>query len=129
MRYVSGKEILVLHARILDVTGGAHGVRDLHLLASLLEKPKMKFGGKVLYNGLFCKAAVYLEALATYHVFIDGNKRTAFAAVARFLFLNSYALNATNKQVERFVLGVALKKHDGEAIAKWLEKNSEQINK
>ena len=127
MRYVNGEEILVLHARILDATGGAHGVRDAHLLASLLEKPKMRFGGKELYAGIFRKAAVYLEGLATYHVFIDGNKRTAFAAAARFLFLNGYALAVTNNQVEKFVLGVALKKHDVEAITKWLERHSERL--
>lgn len=124
MRYLSGEDILVLHARILEDIGGAHGVRDIHLLASLLEKPKMKLGGKDLYKGVFRKAAVYLEALATYHVCIDGNKRTALAAAARFLFVNGYALTATNDQVERFVLGVALKKHDGEAIARWLKKYS-----
>lgn len=128
MRYVSGEEILVLHARILDATGGAHGVRDMHLLISLLEKPKMRFDGKELYAGIFRKAAVCLEALATYHVFIDGNKRTALAVTARFLFVNGYTLVATNNKVERFVLGVALKKHDQKAIAKWLEKHSEQVN-
>lgn len=115
----------MLHARILEATGGAHGVRDTHLLASLSEKPKMKFGGKDLYKGVFRKAATYLEALATYHVFIDGNKRTALAGAARFLFVNGYAFTATNDQIEHFVLGVALKKHDMEAIARWLEKHSD----
>src|ERR1700686_1770238 len=123
MRYLSGEDILVLHARILDATGGAHGVRDAHLLGSLLEKPKMRFGGKELYKGVFRKAATYLEALATYHIFIDGNKRTAFATAARFLFINGYAFTATNGEVERFVLGVALKKHDVSTIAGWLEKH------
>lgn len=127
MRYVSGEEILVLHARILDATCGAHGVRDLHLLASLLEKPKMKFGGKELYKGIFRKAAAYLEALATYHVFIDGNKRTAVAVTARFLFLNGYIFDATNNQAEKFVLGVAQKKHGTEFIAKWLKRHSERL--
>ncbi len=123
---MSGEEILVLHARILDATGGAHGVRDLHLLPSIVGKPKMKFGGKELYKGTFRKAAVYLEALVTYHIFIDGNKRTAFTTAARFLFLNGYTLDATNHQVEKFVLGVVLKKYDREDIAKWLERHSEQ---
>lgn len=124
MRYLSGEDILVLHARILDATRGAHGVRDAHLLASILEKPKMRFGGKELYQGVFRKAATYLEALATYHVFIDGNKRTALAAAARFLFINGYTITATNSQVERFVLGVALRKHDVAAITKWLKQHS-----
>lgn len=127
MRYLSGEDILVLHARIIDATGGAHGVRDAHLLASLLEKPRMKFGGKELYRGIFHKAATYLEALVTYHVFIDGNKRTALAVAARFLFINGYAITAKNDQVERFILGVAIKKHDVATITRWLEQHSDTL--
>ncbi|MBI4086072.1 MAG: type II toxin-antitoxin system death-on-curing family toxin [Candidatus Liptonbacteria bacterium] len=88
----------------------------------------MKFGGKELYAGVFRKAGVYFEALATYHVFIDGNKRTELAVAARFLFLNGYTLVSTNNQAEKFILGVALKKHDVKAIAKWLKQNSERLD-
>jgi len=93
MRYLTGDEILVIHSEIIEETGGTHGIRDVNLFLSLLERPKMGFGGKPLYSDVFQKAAAYLESLAKFHVFIDGNKRTAFAAASRFLFLNEYNLS------------------------------------
>lgn len=121
MKYLTPQDILVIHARIIDETGGSHGIRDTGLLISLSERPKTSFGGKEMYPGIFEKTAVYLESLVEYHVFIDGNKRTSIAAAARFLFLNGYALRAGNKEVERFVLGVAKEKLNLETIAAWFQ--------
>ncbi|TSC78517.1 MAG: hypothetical protein G01um101433_182 [Parcubacteria group bacterium Gr01-1014_33] len=47
MNYLSAEDVLVIHARIIGETGGAHGVRDTHLLGSIVERPKMQFGGKI----------------------------------------------------------------------------------
>ncbi len=129
MKYLAGEEILVIHARIIDETGGLHGVRDTGLFLSILEKPRMKFGGKDLYQGVFAKAAVYFEAFASYHVFVDGNKRTAFAAAARFLFLNGYEVVVSNKDVEQFVLRSVVQKLDINVIASWLKKHSVIVKK
>jgi death-on-curing protein len=126
VRYLIATDILVIHAKIIDKTGGLHGVRDVGLLASLLERPKTSFGGQEMYADIFTKAAVYFESLARYHIFIDGNKRTAVMASARFLFLNGYELMATNKQVEKFVIDVVVEKHDLQTIAAWLESRSKR---
>lgn len=77
----------MIHAKIIDETGGAHGIREIGLLVSATERPKASFGGTELYPTLFPKAAAYLESLARYHVFVDGNKRTSIAASNRFLFI------------------------------------------
>ncbi|MBI2024816.1 MAG: type II toxin-antitoxin system death-on-curing family toxin [Candidatus Harrisonbacteria bacterium] len=127
MKYLSGEEILVIHSEIIDRTGGSHGIRDAGLLVSIVEKAKMSFGGKELYQGVFNKAAAYLESLARYHIFIDGNKRIGIGASARFLFLNGLELTATNKEVENFVLEVVDKKFDLETIASWFKKHSRKI--
>ena len=124
MQYLTGEEILVIHARLVDATGGSHGVREHNLFASIIEKPKMAFGGKELSPTVFDKAAVYFESIARFHVFIDGNKRTSITAAARFLFLNKYELKAINKEVEDYVLEVAVGNHRLEQIAAWLKKHS-----
>ena len=124
MKYLKGEEILVIHARIIDATGGLHGIRDINLLASLVERPKLKLGGKEQFRGIFQKAATYFESLARYHVFVDGNKRTAIASAARFLNINGYDLNTTNKEVEKFVLNIVVDKLDTKTIANWLKENS-----
>ncbi|MBI2587983.1 type II toxin-antitoxin system death-on-curing family toxin [Candidatus Azambacteria bacterium] len=129
MRYLTGSDILVLHARIMEETGGIHGVRDVGLLSSIVERPKMRFGGRELYRGVFQKAAVYVQSLAQYHVFVDGNKRTAVAASARFLYLNGYEMTATNIEVEQFVLRVVTKKLALESISEWLRIHSRRLTK
>jgi death on curing protein len=127
MRHLSAEDILVVHALIIDETGGSHGVRDTHLLQSIAYKPQTQFGGRNLYSGIFKKAAILIESIVNYHVFIDGNKRTAFAVGARFLFVNGYEITATNKQVEREILAVATKEIDIEDIEQWLKKNTKKI--
>lgn len=123
--YLKGEDILIIHARIVEQIGGGHGVRDVGLLASISTASAQSAFGKELYGTIFLKAAVYLERIANYHVFIDGNKRTSIAASARFLFLNGYMLHATNNEVEFFVLRVVVEKLSLEEIAEWLEKNTE----
>lgn len=126
MRYLTAEEILILHARVVDATGGSHGVRDVHLLASIAHKPQAMFGGTELYASVFKKTAVLLEAIANYHVFVDGNKRTALIAAARFLYLNGYNLSASNREAERMVLAVATKHVDVKGLSAWFETHSEK---
>ncbi len=126
-QYLSAEIILVMHSEVIDATGGSHGVRDPHLLAAIAEKPRSAFGGNDLYRGVFKKAAVYLESIVNYHVFVDGNKRTGIVACARFLFVNGYELNATNHAVELLALSVATKKRGIEAIAAWLKAHTKKI--
>ena len=127
MQYLSAEEILILHALVVDETGGSHGVRDVHLLASIAHKPQSQFGGNELYPNLHMKAAILLEAIANYHVFVDGNKRTSLITAARFLALNGYQFTATNADAEKTILAVATKKLDVKELASWLKKNSKNI--
>ncbi|HEY4522931.1 MAG TPA: type II toxin-antitoxin system death-on-curing family toxin [Candidatus Paceibacterota bacterium] len=129
IRYISAETILVLHSEVIDATGGSHGVREVGLLAAIAGKPRTTFGGVDLYPDIFTKAAVYLEPIVNYHVFIDGNKRTGITVCARFLFLNGYELTATNPSVETFVLSVATDKLDHTAIALWLKKHTRKGRK
>ncbi|MEK9174399.1 MAG: type II toxin-antitoxin system death-on-curing family toxin, partial [Patescibacteria group bacterium] len=103
---------------------GLHGVRDINLLGSIIERPKMAMGGKDLYLDIFEKAAVYFESCACHHVFIDGNKRTAIALAARFLHINGYILKTSNEILENFVSDAVVKKYDIAKIAVWLKKHS-----
>lgn len=55
------------------------------------------------------------------HPFLDGNKRTAYQTTKRFLFMNNYAIAASQPEIVRFCISVdndGLKLRD---IMKWLE--------
>jgi death-on-curing protein len=125
MRYLTAEEILAIHDRIVEQIGGSLGVRDENLLHSLAERPKASFGGTEQFPTLFLKAATYLEAIATYHVFVDGNKRTAIAATGVFLRANGYEIvSLSTEEAEEFILEAAQRQKTLEEIATWLEKNS-----
>ncbi|PIP55825.1 MAG: type II toxin-antitoxin system death-on-curing family toxin [Candidatus Zambryskibacteria bacterium CG_4_9_14_3_um_filter_42_9] len=127
MKYLTAEEILVIHSEIIDKTGGRHGVRGIGLLMSIAEKPKSRFGGKELYEGVFKKAAVFFESIVQYHVFIDGNKRTGAVSAARFLFVNKYEMFVTNRELENFVTKVAVDKLGPKTISTWLKGHSRKI--
>lgn len=124
MRYLSAEQVLFIHSRLIDATGGAHGVRDLGLLRSAIARPRATFGRKDLYPGVFSKAAALMESLARNHPFIDGNKRTAIAPASLFLWVNGYRLETTQRKLERFTLLVATGGTAFENIAAWFEEHS-----
>ena len=128
MKYLAVQEVLVLHALVIDETGGRHGLKDLGLLEAAVQRPKAGFGGKELYPGIFAKTAALFESLVKNHPFVDGNKRTAVLAAGRLLFLNNHELVASNKEVEKFALHVAAKNTNFTEIVKWFKKRSRQVN-
>src|SRR3989344_4933272 len=92
MHYLSVEEILALHDRLIEQVGGSLGVREENLLRSLAERPKTSFGRVEQFPTLLLKAAAYFEAVATYHVFVDGNKRTALIVAEVFLRANDWEI-------------------------------------
>lgn len=67
----------------------------------------MTFDRKELYTFLVEKAAALGFSLIQNYPFIDGKKRTGHAAMAMFLSINGFTINASiDKQVE-IILSVA----------------------
>jgi len=124
MEYVSAQAVLVIHARIIDETGGSHGLRDVGRVESAVSAPKQSFAGDEVYSGLFAKAAVLFKKLASYHPFVDGNKRTAIATASRFLCKNGYRLSVSQKKMVAFTVRVVEDGLEIDAIAEWLKEHS-----
>jgi death on curing protein len=129
MKYLSAEQVLFIHSRLIDETGGSHGIRDTGLLQAAVERPKATFGGKDLYPDSFYKAAALLESLIKNHPFIDGNKRTAMASTGLFLQKNGYSLETSQKDFVRFALAMATKNIKTEDAAKWIKENSRKLKK
>jgi death-on-curing protein len=75
IRYLTLREVLLLHERIAETSGGATGVGDLGALQSAIAAPKGSFSGQELYVGICAKAAALGFAIIANHPFVDGNKR------------------------------------------------------
>lgn len=119
MIYLSVEQVLFLHDRLIEETGGEHGVRDLGGLESALARPRAAFGDTEFYPDIYIKAAVLMDGLTRNHAFIDGNKRISISTAVMFLHVNGYRLTATNSELEEFAIHVTTAKPAIEAIADW----------
>jgi death on curing protein len=121
MRFINLKEILVLHNRIIDQSGGSYGIRDIKLLESSLAQPFMMFNGKYLYESIIDKATALLYSLVMNHPFVDGNKRTGHAATEIFLYLNDFEISCDENEQEEVILKLASGKVSKDFLKGWLE--------
>ncbi len=124
MRFLRLEEVLYLHYQAIRRYGGSAGVRDIGLLHSALERPKMGFGSRALYRTLADKAAALVESLVINHPFVDGNKRVAAYALGMFLRLNRRALKVRRLELSEFILAVARHKLDRTAMRDWIRRHS-----
>ncbi|MBA4348731.1 MAG: type II toxin-antitoxin system death-on-curing family toxin [Thermodesulfovibrio sp.] len=124
MRYLTAEQILFIHSRLIDETGGIHGIRDVTLLLSAVSRPKATFEKKGLYPDIFHKTAVLMESLIKNHPFVDGNKRTAITSAGIFLQRNGYYLNASQLELERFAFDMATGKVSIFKAVEWFKKHS-----
>jgi death-on-curing protein len=120
MRYVTLKEAIELHLRVIEQSGGLAGIRDLGMLESALAQPLMTLGGEELYPTLAEKASALGFSLIKNHPFIDGNKRIGHAVIEVFLVLNGYEIEATVDEQERVILSVASGELGRDGFTDWL---------
>lgn len=120
MRHLRLAEVIDLHRRVIEVSGGSHGLRDLGALESAVAQPRMTFGGEELYPTVVEKAAALGFTLVQNHPFIDGNKRVGHAALETFLVLNGLEIEAGTDEQERVFLGLAAGSIDRSELVRWL---------
>ena len=89
IEYVSLGDYLAIAEMILGVDGEALSKgAGIGLADSALAAPQASFGGVEFYPEFYKKAAVLLEHLVKNHPLPDGNKRTAYATMWRFVVTN-----------------------------------------
>src|SRR5215813_11924130 len=120
--YLSVAEVLAIHADQIERYGGSLGIRDQGLLEAALYRPQTGY-----YADLTEEAAALWESLAGNHCFIDGNKRTAFAAMYTFLAINGIRVTADAEETYAFIDGLyQANRFRFEKLVPWLRKNTEK---
>jgi death on curing protein len=120
MRYLRLDHVLRIHERMIERFGGDPGTRDVNLVDSAVAQPRAPFGGESLYPTLAEKAAALGFSLTKNHGFVDGNKRTAAAAVEMFLLRNGYEIDAPVDEHEAIYLRLAASLLTREEYLAWL---------
>ncbi len=99
MHSLSVENIILLHQKLIDQTGGRHGVRDMNLVESAISRAFATFDGNDLYEMNEDKIAAIAFGLINNHGFIDGNKRVGIAVMLLLLKLNGYTLHYSQEEL------------------------------
>ncbi len=121
MQLLTLEQVLKLHKRVIEQSGGAMGVRNQEGLESALAQPRMSYADQELYPTLIEKVAALGFSLINNHPFIDGNKRIGHAALEVTLLMNGYEIQADVDSQEAVILAVAASKMNRQDFLEWLQ--------
>ena len=127
MRYLTLGEILELHRRVIEQSGGAGGVRELGGVESAVAQPQMSFGGEELYPTREAKATALCFSLVMNHPFVDGNKRVGHAEMETFVVMNGYEFVTDVDDAEKMILTLAAGKLSGEELLEWVTSHIKRL--
>lgn len=117
---LSKEQVLLMHERLIEATGGSIGIRDEGMLDSALSNPFQSFAGEELYPSVQAKAARLCYGLVKNHPMVDGNKRIGAHVMLVFLMLNGYELSYTQQELSQTILELASGSLNADDIQQWL---------
>ncbi|RHO66665.1 type II toxin-antitoxin system death-on-curing family toxin [Clostridium sp. AF50-3] len=117
---LSKEQVILLHQRLIETTGGSTGIRDEGMLESALSNPFQSFGDVELYPSIQAKAAQLCFGIVKNHPMIDGNKRLGTHVMLVFMALNGYELLYTQQELSNTILDLAAGKIGFETILQWI---------
>lgn len=119
--YLTIADILAMHDDQIKRYGGSHGLRDPGQLEAALFRPQTGY-----YSDIIAEAAALWESLSQNHPFVDGNKRTAFAAMFTFLTINDVELTASAETAWMFLSELyETNRLNNEKLEIWLRDHTE----
>jgi death on curing protein len=111
-----------LHYQQLSRFGGLFGVRDDGAVESALARARNQWE-YAEERDIARLAAAYGYGLSRNHGYSDGNKRIGFVAMAVFLDINGWSLDAAEPEVVRIMLAVAGGTLDEAALGDWVREH------
>jgi len=120
-------EVLFFHTVSIQRYGGSEGVRDEGSLLAVIERPWQASSRREHFPSPFAKAGALMESIVRRRPFVDGNKRTATASAAYLLSTFGYMLEAGQRELEDFAVGVAVGEMETIEIARWFERHSRRV--
>jgi death on curing protein len=120
MIWISAEDIILIHSRVIDGSGGMDGLRDRNGLEACVFAPMQTFNGQELYPSDIEKITRLGFGLASNHAFVDGNKRIGAMVTQLLLKWNGYDLSLRVGELADMFIAIA----DGTAkerdLLEWL---------
>ena len=127
MIWISVDDVIAIHSRIIEKTGGIDGLRDKAILESAISAPLQSFDGVDLYPGDIEKIARLGFGLAANHAFIDGNKRIGAMMTQLLLLWNGYNLQLKQNELADMFIAVADGSADERSLLEWIQNHLQKM--
>ena len=113
MIWITADDVIALHSRVIQTSGGIDGLRDRAGLEAAIAAPLQAFGGQDLFPSMLEKIARLGYGLAANHAFIDGNKRIGAHVM----------LELQTGELSEMFIAIADGRADEAALLLWLQKH------
>ena len=107
MIWISAEDVILIHSRVIEGSGGLDGLRDRDGLEAAVSAPMQTFDGKELYPTDLEKIARLGFGLASNHAFVDGNKRIVAMMTQLLLKWNGYDLTLHTGELADMFIAIA----------------------
>ena len=107
MIWISAEDVILIHSRVIEGSGGLDGLRDRDGLEAAVSAPMQTFDGKELYPTDLEKIARLDFGLASNHAFVDGNKRIGAMMTQLLLKWNGYELTLRSGELADMFIAIA----------------------
>lgn len=125
MIWVTADDVIAIHSRIIQATGGIDGLRDRPGLEAAIAAPLQSFGGEDLFPTDVEKIARFGYGLASNHAFLDGNKRIGAMMVQLLLKWNGYRLRLEQGELADMFIAIADGTKSRDDLLRWLHTHIE----
>ena len=123
MYRLSVANIILVHKKLIDQTGGSHGIRDMNLVESAISRTVATFDGNDLYETIEDKIAAITFSLVNNHGFVDGNKRVGIAVMLLLLKLNAYTMQYSQEELIVMGISIADGRMNEASIKEWINQH------
>ena len=118
------EQVLRIHDRLIERTGGSSGLRDVGLVESAIIRASAGYDDVELYPSTSQKAAAVGLGLICNHGFVDGNKRVGVVVMLLILTKNGIDLSYTQQELIDLGLNAAQGKLAVADVANWIERHA-----
>lgn len=120
MIWISAEDVILIHSRVIQGSGGLDGLRDRDGLEAAVFAPMQTFGGQELYPSDTEKIARLGFGLASNHAFVDGNKRIGAMVTQLLLKWNGYDLTLRAGELADMFIAIADGTANGKDLLDWV---------
>ena len=125
MIWITADDVIQIHSRVIQRSGGMDGLRDRASLEAAISAPMQSLGGQDLYPTTVEKIARLGYGLASNHAFVDGNKRIGAMMTQLLLKWNGFQMSLRSGELADMFIAIA----DGSAgesdLLAWIQRHLE----